>query len=96
MHRKKFKKEYIETELKKVGGKIGKRIKIYLIGGCSMIYRDAKTATKDIDAVVMHSSDLISLIKALKSLGYHEVKELPGDYQKLGASVVLRNNDDFR
>jgi len=61
-----------------------------------MIYRDAKTATKDIDAVVMHSSDLISLIKALKSLGYHEVKKLPGDYQKLGASVVLRNNDDFR
>ena len=96
MHRKKFKKEYIETELKKLGEKIGKRIKIYLIGGCSMIYRDAKTATKDIDAVVMHSSDIMSLVKALKSLGYHEVKELPGDYQKLGASVVLRNNDDFQ
>ena len=92
----KFKREYITGELKKIGSTLRQRVKVLLIGGCIMIFRDLKDVTKDVDMVLTSPNDLKAVVEALKSLEYSEIKELPREYQKLGASAVLRNPDGFQ
>lgn len=96
MYRKKFEKDYVYRELRKLGTALRNDVRIYLIGGCNMMFRDAKTATKDIDIVVKQASDLHAIVETLTSLGYYIVKELPKNYQQLGASAVMRNKDGFQ
>jgi len=96
MSRGRFDLTYIETELRKIGGLIPEPSRIILIGGANMIYRGLKAATKDVDIVVVESSDLKTLSGTLKDMGYIEIKELPRDYQKLGTSVIMRNSDGFQ
>jgi hypothetical protein len=94
--RKKFGKEYIEKELRKIGLTLKSRTRAFLIGGCTMVFRDVKPATKDVDIVFTSPAELKEFVEVLKSLNYHEVVELPNEYEKLGASAVLRNPDGFQ
>lgn len=96
MYNRRFDLTYIETELRKIGGLIPEMIEIILIGGANMVYRGLKAATKDVDLVVAKSSSLNTFSRALKDMGYIEIKELPKDYQKLGASFIMRNSDGFQ
>ncbi len=96
MVRRKFKLKYVEGELKKIGKRIPRRVEIILIGGANLMYRGLKAATKDVDIVVMRSSDLKLFSEALNDQGYFEVKRLTKEYSNLGASVIMRNKDRFQ
>lgn len=93
---KKFDKEYVISELKKLGLNLKGKVRIFLLGGCSMIFRNLKEATKDMDILFTSPDDLKEVINVLKSLGYFDVIELPAEYEQLGASAVLRNMDGFQ
>jgi len=96
LERKKFGKEYIEKELEKVGLVLKSRTRVFLIGGCTMVFRDLKPATKDVDIVFTSLAELKEFVEVMKSLNYHEVIKLPKEYEKLGTSVVLGNPDGFQ
>ncbi len=91
-----FDRAYMEKELEKLGAKLSKRITVYLIGGGCMMYRDTKAATKDVDMVVTDTDDLLELTSSLIKMGYLKIKDLPDDYKKGGATVVLKNRDSFQ
>jgi len=94
--REKFGKDYVEKEFWKIGLALKTKIKIFLLGGCAMVFRDLKPATKDVDIVFTSPTELKEFVDALKSLNYYEVVKLPKEYEKMGASAVLRNIDEFQ
>lgn len=91
-----FGREYIENEFQELGNAIETDLRVYLIGGGAMSFLNLKDATKDIDVVVSNTTDLSSLVDTLKDRGYESVKELGTEYENLGASAVLENEDSCR
>lgn len=91
-----FGRKYIENELQELGKEIETELELYLIGGGAMSFLNLKDATKDIDVVVSNTSDLSDLVDALKDRRYESVKELDTEYENLGASAVLENEDSCR
>jgi len=94
--RENFGREYIENELQKIGADLKTSLEIYLIGGGAMSFLNLKDATKDIDVVVSNTADLSNLVGALEAGDYEEVKEPDTEYEELGASAILENEDSCR
>lgn len=94
--RKMFNEDELKGKLEKLGKTLGRRVRVFLIGGCAMIFRGYKLATKDVDMVFMTPEEMNTVIEALKNLGYRNVMELPKEYGRLGASTVLRSSDEFQ
>ncbi len=92
--RKDFNREYIESELIKIG-KISVPIDFYMLGGGAMSIRGLKSATKDVDGVVKNSEEFRRLKEILIDSGYFEV-EARGAYEKMRTRLVLQNQDGFR
>ena len=91
--RKMFTEKELIKELSSIGRTLKKKLQVYVIGGCSLIFRGRKLSTKDIDVVVLSPADLKIFINTLKSAGYNEIIKMPEEYKKLGASAILRNNN---
>jgi mannose/fructose/N-acetylgalactosamine-specific phosphotransferase system component IIB len=81
--REKFGKDYVEKEFWKIGLALKIKMKIFLLGGCAMVFRDLKPATKDVDIVFTSPTELKEFVDALKSLNYYEVVKLPKEYEKM-------------
>lgn len=94
--REKFGKDYVEKEFLNIGLTLKIKMKIFLIGGCTMVFRGLKPATKDVDIIFTSPAELKEFVNVLKSLNYYEVVKLPKEYEKMGASAVLRNADNFQ
>src|SRR6056297_1696294 len=91
-----FGREYIENEFQRIGEGLSEPLTVYLIGGGAMSLRDLKGATKDIDLVVADSDAYGQLWTVLMDLGYAEVQSLDDDYQALGATSCVENEDGCR
>jgi len=91
-----FGKEYIRKEFDRLAGTLSEELTLFLIGGGAMAFRDLKDATKDIDVVIGSSADLDRLQEALTACGYTHVKEPEEEYEDLGASAMLENEDGCR
>jgi len=96
MKRNTFNRAELENKLRNIGSSLKREVKVFLLGGCAMVLRGQKSATKDVDIVLNSSKSLKHLVDSLKSLGFHEVVRLPEDYQQLGASAVMRDGDGFQ
>ncbi len=94
--RARFDREYIETELERIGDQIETPLTVYLIGGGAMAFRDLKNTTKDIDLVVTNGDDLQRLQAILVANGYEIVKEPGDEYETLGAQRILENSEGCR
>lgn len=79
-----------------IGSKLKKKTRVYLIGGCAMIFMGAKAATKDIDLVVTSSNESANLVKAMKDAGFEHVNKLTKEYQALDATVIMERADKMR
>lgn len=91
--RPQFDREYIEAEFERIAEELESRVTVYLIGGGAMSFRDLKDATKDIDLVVTEVEEFERLVATLSQMGYEEIVE-PGEaYQRLGAKLVVQNDD---
>lgn len=91
-----FNESRLTSELSRIGNALKRKIKVFMIGGCSMVLRGYKLATKDIDVVFTSSQDTKDFADALKSLGFQEAVKLPKEYEVLGASAVLRDAEGFQ
>jgi hypothetical protein len=91
-----FNESQLTSELEKIGNNLKRRIKMFLIGGCSVVLRGYKLATKDIDVVFTSPSDLKDFVDVLKGLRFQETVKLPKEYEVLGASAVLRDAKGFQ
>jgi hypothetical protein len=91
-----FKEPELVSELERIGNSLKGRTKIFLIGGCSMVLRGYKLATKDIDIVFTSPQDIKDFAGALKDSSFQEVAKLPEEYKALGASAVLRDAKGFQ
>jgi len=96
MSRNVFNRAELERKLRNIGSSLKQRVKAYLLGGCAMVFRGQKSATKDVDIVLNSLQSLKHLVASLKSLGFHDVVQLPEDYQQLGASAVMRDDEGFQ
>jgi hypothetical protein len=91
-----FGRAYIENEFQRIADGLSDPLTVYLIGGGAMSLRDLKDATKDIDLVVADGDAYGQLWAVLMDLGYSEVKSLDADYQALGATSCVKNDDGCR
>jgi hypothetical protein len=96
--REKFGKDYVEKEFWKIGLALKTKIKIFLLGGCAMVFRDLKPATKDVDIVFTSPTELKEFVDALKSLNYYEVVKLRRSmrkWERLRARTCLTLSSDM-
>jgi hypothetical protein len=93
---KKFGEVDLIGALYDIGAKLKKKTRIYLLGGCAMIFMGAKAATKDIDVVATSSKAMSNLIEAMKEAGFEPVRELSQEYESLGATVIMERPDKMR
>lgn len=91
-----FGREYIETEFQRIADRLSDPLTVYLIGGGAMALRDMKAATKDIDLVVADGDTYAHLWTVLMDLGYAEVQSLDTDFEELGATSCVENEDGCR
>jgi hypothetical protein len=94
--RERFDRDYIESELERIGKALESSMTVYLIGGGSMSFQELKETTKDIDLIVTDGEDLRVLQGVLTANGYDVVKEPSGEYDDLGATRILENQDGCR
>jgi len=94
--REHFGKEYIRQEFDRLADTLSDNLTLYLIGGGAMAFQDLKDATKDIDVVVDGTADLDRLQDALTECGYTMVRDPAEEYENLGASAILENEDGCR
>lgn len=94
--RQEFGRRYIEDEFTRTGNRLDEPLTVYLIGGGALAFRDLKDATKDIDVVVKDVEGLTRLEEALRQLDYEPVRDSGEEYEALGATVILENNDGCR
>lgn len=91
-----YDKAYIEDAFRTLGNTMTHPVTCYLIGGGAMAFRDLKDATKDIDLVVVDTTQLDRMVNAAKQAGYHKENNLTDEYQDLGAQIILQNTDGCR
>lgn len=94
--RDRFDSDYIESELKRIGAELETSVTAYLIGGGAMSFRGLKDTTKDIDLVVTDGEGLQALQGVLTANGYDVVREPNAEYDDLGATRILENEDGCR
>ncbi|MFC6733960.1 DUF6036 family nucleotidyltransferase [Haladaptatus sp. DYSN1] len=91
-----FGRDYIEKEFTQIGAVLTDPLTVYLIGGGAMSLRDLKEATKDIDLVVADSNAYGHLWAVLMESEYSEIQSLDPEYQALGATSCVENDDGCR
>jgi len=96
MREQQFGREYIERELRELGEEVEDYLEIYLIGGGAMSFLNLKDATKDIDVVASSPSEFSRLVETLETRDYLPVKQPESEYEQLGASAILENEDSCR
>jgi len=85
-----------------IADKIKKDIECIALGGTAMMYKQYKTATKDIDLVFLSDEDRDCFIEAIKTQGYEEKTALLNiypkekrDLKKNLPSMFIRNDERF-
>lgn len=90
---KQFNAQYIDNELRAIGIRVKKPLNIYLIGGCSLSFRNLKESTKDVDIVFKSDNDCRLFCDALFGAQYHEPFEIKFEYENLRATKMYENKD---
>jgi hypothetical protein len=94
--RKMFTEKDLTKALADVGSKLGRRIKVYLIGGCAMTFMGRKVATKDIDVVFDATNDAKDFVAAMQLTGFKHVRSAGGPCSALGAFAIMEDSDEMR
>lgn len=87
-----FNKEELDSLLVKIGAKVNKQIKIYLIGGCALSFKGLKLATKDIDLIITSKEDFGVFDTAMRENGFEPDSDRENDFYAT-ALAVYRKED---
>lgn len=88
-----FKKEELNGWLVKVGSQVEKPIKIYMIGGGALSFRELKESTKDIDLIVTSKEDFDVLDKAIQKAGFELKTDLEEEFYLTALAVYMGEGD---
>ena len=88
-----FNKEELNEWLVKVGSKIEKPLKIYMIGGCALSFKGLKDITKDIDIIVASQEDFNALDQAIKKAGFNIKTDLEDEFYLTALAVYVKGDD---
>src|SRR3989344_3050174 len=88
-----FTKEELNEWLVKVGSKVEKHIKIYLIGGCALSFKGLKETTKDVDIIVTSQKDFDILDSAVKKAGFSLQTGLEDEFYLTALAVYMKGDD---
>ncbi|MEK6792541.1 MAG: DUF6036 family nucleotidyltransferase [Nanoarchaeota archaeon] len=90
-----FTKEELNEWLTKVGSKAKEPVKVYMIGGCALSFKNLKEKTKDVDIIVDSKKDFTILDNAISSAGFKRKIDLENEFY-LTALAVYTKGDDSR
>ncbi len=86
-----FNKEELENLLVKIGSKIKKQIKIYMIGGCALSFKGLKPATKDIDIIVANKEDFQVFDASMRENGFNSNSVKESDFYTTALEVYIKD-----
>ena len=86
-----FNKEELDNLLAKIGDKINKKIRIYMIGGCALSFKGLKLATKDIDLIVTSKEDFNIFDNSMKESGFQSISETENDFYATALAVYRKD-----
>ncbi|MBU1197962.1 hypothetical protein KJ765_05640 [Candidatus Micrarchaeota archaeon] len=94
--RKAFEKRDLTAVLEQIGSVLSKPIEVFLLGGGAMVFRDQKTATKDLDLVFVTDVDCKAFISAIEKIGFKPADGLETAYLKMEAAGIWHDKNGFR
>lgn len=83
-----------EELFKVMGGKLGKKIEAFVIGGSAMLYYGAKDVTKDIDIVLKNKKERDVLVSTLEELGFNKRSTRLLYFEKKNVPVLLQRDEE--
>ncbi|MDP3027208.1 MAG: hypothetical protein Q8N63_05845 [Nanoarchaeota archaeon] len=86
-----FNKEELDNLLVKIGSKIKKQIKIYMIGGCALSFKGLKLATKDIDIIITSKEDFQVFDNSMKENGFESGSDRENDFYATALAVYRKD-----
>ena len=90
-----FEKKELEKWLADVSRFVTKPVTIHLIGGCSMSFKGYKTATKDIDMVLLSKTDFDVINNAIMSAGYKLETDLKDEFYLTALAVYVKGDSQI-
>lgn len=90
-----FDKEELNDWLKNISKRVDRVIRIYLIGGCALSFKELKERTKDIDIIVTSQEDFDVFNDAIQKSGFSLRTDLEDEFY-LTALAVYTKEDDSR
>lgn len=87
-----FNSQQLEGWLNDVAKALEAPCSVYLIGGCAMCFKDLKSATKDVDAIVMLKEEFSALDKAILKAGFKRSTDLEDEFYLTALAVYEKGN----
>jgi len=91
-----FDKKYLEEIFQRIGEKLPKKTKAFVLGGGAMCFRGQKDGTKDLDIVFNGDATARDFFECAKEEEFAVPSSLGKAYVAMQAYGVLENNDEFR
>ena len=86
-----FNRDELEQLLEKVASKIESPVKIYMIGGCALSFKNLKARTKDIDIIVTSQEDFNIFHKSMKENGFQPMGERESEFYLTALAVYKKD-----
>ena len=86
-----FDKEELDNLLVKIGSKIKKQIKIYMIGGCALSFKGLKLSTKDIDVIITSKEDFQVFDNSMRENGFKSDSDRENDFYATALAVYRKD-----
>ena len=96
MNRVSYGKQELLDAFKKIGEQIPVPITVFFFGGGAMVFRNQKTATKDLDLVFETYKEYTQFTGTLEKMGFIQAKSFEKEYEKMHASSIWQNKQGFR
>ncbi|MFH1199455.1 MAG: DUF6036 family nucleotidyltransferase [Candidatus Micrarchaeota archaeon] len=94
--RKAFERNDLTLALERIGSILALPVDVFLLGGGAMVFRDQKTATKDLDLVFRNAAGCKAFVSAVEKNGFTRAKNLEPAYLKMDAMGVWHDKNGFR
>ena len=87
-----FTKQELEKLLEDVGEKIKKSVRIYMIGGCALSFKNIKDRTKDIDIIVTSQEDFDRIDAGIKESGFQSMTDRESEFYLTALAVFIKED----
>ncbi len=87
-----FKKSELEQWLDSISLYIDEPIKVFMIGGGALSFRNMKPTTKDVDFIVRSKHDFDILARAIKKSGFKQTTDFENEFYLTALAVFMKED----